>query len=432
MSSNLYHIFSFFQFKFIGSFRNKFKNKLYRVKTKYTFFKMGEIIVEKVANENFENYFPEHKKFIPMPILYLELLENKLKVKPQLLNKSYKPRPAPVSKSSGSQFDLRREIKNTTRESSRVQESTQRESSIRESSRVREESSQKEDASEFVGYYERRDERRERREEEKPEEEDKSHEEISQEDKSHEEPREDPQEDKPREEKSHEPVEDDDEYSDPIQNKLNLLFGEDEDVSATSRHHQPPSFDELRQKKVVDVADYPKFIENETEETVKERNALFFKYEVLKRMHPNANIPECNFYSDPKIMAKKYDMLTKTLSLDSSVNHWKRIMIAFLMMSEIVLGKMNFDMEGFAQQQIMSMNTYDQLLLEMAEKSYTPMGSSKWPTEIRLIMVLTMNVVIFIVSKMIMKNTGTNLLGSINNITNLFTEQQGEKSMKEP
>ena len=170
-----------------------------------------------------------------------------------------------------------------------------------------------------------------------------------------------------------------------------------------------------------------RFVQDDDDETVKERNEVFFHYEVLKRMHPNVTIPEFTVYSDPKVMAQKYEMLAKRLSLDSNVENWKRYMIIFVMGCEVVLGKLNFDMEGFAQQQIMSMNTYDSLLIEMAEKSYVPKGS-KWPVEARLCSMLLMNVVLFVVSKIITKKTGTNLLGSINQLTN----PTGEKLMKGP
>jgi hypothetical protein len=105
-------------------------------------------------------------------------------------------------------------------------------------------------------------------------------------------------------------------------------------------------------------------------------------------------------------------------------------MIIFVMGCEVVLGKMKFDMEGFAQQQIMSMNTYDQLLVEIAEKSYIPTGQSKWSPEIRLFMMLTMNIVLFVVSRMIFKSTGTNLLGPINDLST--NHVAGERQMKEP
>jgi hypothetical protein len=208
-----------------------------------------------------------------------------------------------------------------------------------------------------------------------------------------------------------------------IEDQLNTLLGEDKQSSVM----EPPTLHELQQKKKISINNNYKYAE-EDEETQKKRNAVYFKYEVLRRMHPNANIPEFTLYSDPKLMSQKYEMLTKKLSLDSSVENWKRYMIVFVMGCEVVLGKINFDMEGFAQQQIMSMNTYDQLLVEMAEKSYVPSGS-KWSPEIRLFMMLTMNVVLFVVSKMIFKKTGTNLLGTINNMT---TTSAGERNMKEP
>lgn len=161
-------------------------------------------------------------------------------------------------------------------------------------------------------------------------------------------------------------------------------------------------------------------------EITKERNDVYYQYEVLRRMHPNAPIPEFTIYSDPKVMAQKYQMLANKLALDSSVDNWKRYMIIFVMVGEVLLGKLNFDMEGFAQQQITTMSTYDSLLVELAEKNYSNVGS-KWPVELRLLAMVLMNVVIFVVGKMIAKKSGTNLLGPINQMTNVF-----EKKMKPP
>lgn len=221
-----------------------------------------------------------------------------------------------------------------------------------------------------------------------------------------------------------------------IDHQLNSLLGEDRPIPQepeVEEKKSPPTLEELQQKKkmgthpqVTISRDY-RYAEEEDEETQKERNAVYFKYEVLRRMHPNANIPEFTIYSDPKLMAQKYELLTKKLSLESSVDSWKRYMIVFVMGCEVVLGKLSFDMEGFAQQQIMSMSTYDQLLVEMAEKSYVPSGSSKWSPEVRLFMMLTMNIVLFVISKMIFKKTGTNLLGTINDLTS-----PQERKMKEP
>lgn len=285
-----------------------------------------------------------------MPMLYLELLENKTKVRRELLNKLYTP-PTASEEVPPPSFEQDYSYQNPNPEQTMEQNMEQTEN-VENSEDVREEPFEK-----------------------------------------------------------------------AIEDQLNTLLGEDKPSSPPQS--QPPTLHELQQKKKVTLNNTYNYMD-EDEETQKERNAVYFKYEVLRRMHPNASIPEFTLYSDPKLMSQKYEMLTKKLSLDSSVENWKRYMIVFVMGCEVVLGKINFDMEGFAQQQIMSMNTYDQLLVEMAEKSYVPSGS-KWSPEIRLFMMLTMNVVLFVVSKMIFKKTGTNLLGTINNMTNT-----AERSMKEP
>jgi hypothetical protein len=281
---------------------------------------MGELMIERIPLEDHERVLP-NKSFPRMPTLYLELLENKTKVRRELLNKLYTPPPTPPKPEEPPHDDSSFE--------QQVQ-SSHEENTVGDGG----EGGGREDSSEKV-----------------------------------------------------------------IEDQLNTLLGEDKQQTASAT--APPSLHELQQKKKVTINNY-----NYAEE--------------------DASIPEFTLYSDPKLMSQKYEMLTKKLSLDSSVENWKRYMIVFVMGCEVVLGKINFDMEGFAQQQIMSMNTYDQLLVEMAEKSYVPSGS-KWSPEIRLFMMLTMNVVLFVVSKMIFKKTGTNLLGTINSMTNT-----AERSMKEP
>jgi len=268
------------------------------------------------------------KKFKRMPILYLELIENKIKVKQDLVNKPHEPQQKSVSKS-------------------KIDES-------------------------IGDKLDRRD----------------------------------AGEDEMAEKNGDEPENDAEDGNDSGNDKIPTL---------TELQAKNP--DEQFFKK-----DY-RFAKSDTDETIKKRNEVFFHYEVLKRMHPNAPIPEFTIYSDPDVMGQKYEMLTKKLALDSSVESWKRYMIIFVMGLEVVLGKLSFDIEGFAQQQLMQMHTYESLLVEMAEKSYTPKGSSKWPVEVRFIMILTVNTALFMICKMFQKKTGTNLLGTINQLINPNVEK---------
>lgn len=301
---------------------------------------MTDIEIIKNPSEDIDQFLPK-KKFPRMPVLYLEFLENKEKVNPNLINKPYEPDVENYQSDYQANYITNNQT-NTNNQPDKI-----------ENNDLSEETTTKD--------------------------------------------------------------------------RLNELLGDDIDETDHQSVKIAPTLNQIekeRKKKFL-RRDIP-YATEEDEEFIKERNEVFFHYEVLKRMHPTANIPEFTMYSDPKIMAQKYELLSKKLSLDSSVENWKRYMIVFVMGCEILLGKLNLDMEGFAQQQIVSMNTYDQLLVEMAEKSYTP-TSSKWPVEVRLLMTVSINIAIFIISKMILKKTGHNLLGTINNFTNPL-----EKKMKTP
>jgi hypothetical protein len=79
-------------------------------------------------------------------------------------------------------------------------------------------------------------------------------------------------------------------------------------------------------------------------------------------------------------------------------------------------------MEGFTQQQILTMSTYDTLLIELGEKSYIPQGSN-WPVEIRLLGLVLINVAFFIFGKIVLKKTGSNFIGMLNSMNNKTASQ---------
>jgi hypothetical protein len=181
----------------------------------------------------------------------------------------------------------------------------------------------------------------------------------------------------------------------------------------------PPTLSEIdnqtgvkRRKELRDI-NYITHNEQEEEELKRE---LLFKIELLKKSYPNSSIPEFSVVTDYEIMKKSYESTVRRLSLDSSVESYKSYLIGGFLVFEFILGNyFGFDMQGFTQQQILTMNSYEKLLIELGEKSYMPSGS-QWPVEVRLLFLVIINAAMFIISKMIMKKTGSNLLGMINNM----------------
>lgn len=170
--------------------------------------------------------------------------------------------------------------------------------------------------------------------------------------------------------------------------------------------------------------------EDDTEnDLLEEKKELLFKFKILSRSYPQAKIPDVSQIKDISRLKSLYEETIRMLTLDSSVETYKQYLIGGFMLVEFVCGKfLNFDMEGFSQQQILQMNKYNKLLIELGEKSYLPEGS-RFPVEVRLLFMIIVNAAIFIVGKMIMKNTGTNLMNMINSM-NIKTKPKPK--MKSP
>lgn len=187
-----------------------------------------------------------------------------------------------------------------------------------------------------------------------------------------------------------------------------------------SKKTEAPSFAELQEKGAYIPRRELRDINNiETSEKEDEdmKRELLFKFELLRKSYPHATIPEYSVHTEYKMMISSYEDCVRRLSIDSSVESYKQYLIYGFMGMEFVLGKfLKLDMEGFTQQQMISMNSYEKLLIELGEKSYIPEGS-EWSVEVRLLFLVLMNTAFFVVSKMIMKKTSVNLVNMMNNMT---------------
>jgi hypothetical protein len=382
-----------------------------------------EIKIVKIPLAENERFADIPKSFPRMPQMYLELIENKGKIKPDLINKDYVPEAQKPKEDERDKDRERERDKDRERERDKDRE--------RERDKDRGKNRNSNSSSISVSDTESISTGSSIRESD-----------ISEDSRSH----------------SHESDSNDSrdtqdsDSSDDLTNRLKELLGEDTASSDSShskrkdkknkdkysREHKgssggkytpydkykaemapAPTLKELEQKgeykREYQMRDINHVTTAEYDEEDRKRE-LMFKFELLKKSYPTSSslIPEYSIHSDLKEMQKSYEDNVKRLSLDSTVGTYKTYLIGGFSVVEFVFGNfLGFDMQGFTQQQVVNMHSYERLLIELGEKSYVPTGS-KWPVELRLLGIIVINAGIFIVSKMIMKKTGANLMNMIN------------------
>lgn len=369
----------------------------------------NDIEVVKVPHNNKKDIHKE-QQFERYPQLYLELLENKNKVKPSVVNKDYSPDDAISLKEF---VDRPNEVQDTRTNLDQIKEDDNSIVSISD-----EDKSDGEDSIEISD-----------------DEEDGNNNYIG------------GDIDNATDDDSVEVDEDDnDEFDldddfdedntvpstiDPAKEKLKEIFN--------TSDNQGPSLSQLAKDGVIkdtgktipnlNLMDDDEDDENDSEDRKRE---LLFKFQILKKSYPNVDIPS-NFsiHSNWRTMNDTYENTLRLLQLDSNVENYKQLLIALFMGAEWILGSyLRFDMQGFTKSQILQIQSYNRLLLEMGEKNYVP-GDKMLPVEIRLMGLVLMNSVIFIISRLILKKTGTNLMSLINpQVRNQYTKNFEENHNK--
>jgi hypothetical protein len=416
-------------------------------------------------------------KFPPMPILYLELLENKQKIKPELRNKEYVPKvmkalshrdkggiDKPLVKEE--EFDIQFEDDGKKDKVSEVK-TTSLIDSLSASlfgkkkpviTPLKSPSSQTRDLKDFTHFSDKRDKdykaelkyqdstarEKERKDasRRRREFEDRRKEERDKRRSKRETPRSKRSHHKSRREHKHRSLtkekvpERKDENKDREQkNDTTRKVDEKQPGSVPSTTfdpHMPPKLSDIANGNIdpghKGVRDMNARITSEDE--VRAKRELLFRFDILRRSYKGASIPEYSEYSDLETMKRAYDDTVRRVSLDATVENYKKYLGYGFMGVEYVLGSSWFklDMSGFAQQQIINMNSYDRLLIELGEKSYLDQESS-WPVEIRLIIMIVVNTAFFLVTKMVLKATGTNF-GSMMNQSSVNQAPEAVKPKK--
>ena len=402
-----------------------------------------EVRVIKVPVDRVISEYPQD--FPKMPRLYLELLENKGKIKQDLINKEHNPESLSPSNGISQEFEENAFIRRKSNDN--INEKWKSESDEERFNRNK--SSRDEDDDDHRKKSSRDEDERFDRKKSSRDEDDDDHRKKSSRDEDDDSDIGSIEED--NETKSNFSYRSSENLSVRLKDLLDDVSDINSEDSFNSRrenfsknndkytrkrddiyNRKPPTLGELQKRGAYTQSKELRDINNTTISDVNEedkKREMLFKFDLLRKSYPTAIIPEYNIHTDYQVMVKSYEDCVRRLSLDSSVETYKTYLVYGFMGCEFVFGNfLKFDMEGFTQQQILNMNSYEKLLIELGEKSYVPSGS-KWPVEVRLFFVVIMNAAFFIVSKMIMKKTGSNIMNMLNNMN---SKVQQTTSVKKP
>jgi hypothetical protein len=208
-----------------------------------------------------------------------------------------------------------------------------------------------------------------------------------------------------------------------------------QDSYQTYTNGVPPSLDEINSGKVhMDsngVRDIEYTTQNEESELQQKRDILY-KFNTLRRSYKHAKIPEYTEYTDLKTLKREYEMITKQIKIDLAAEKYKKILLFLFFGLEYVLR--NFlkfqDIAGFAQEQMVKINDYESILLEIGEKHYVS-ESKQWPAELRLLGVVAMNAAMFVLPKVLLKAAGgSNIFSGIGDLMNGISSEKSNPSQQ--
>ena len=354
------------------------------------------------------------QSFPRMPQLYLELLENKQKVKPSLINTEYKP-------PNVSPEDMHHhELKAINGDDDDFFDDLDNDEDDRKSNRrrndkytpLKEEYYDEDDD----GYEERGRSPGRSRERRRSRSRERSRSPISRRFKNLLE-------------------ESDEEYEDNDQRRSGRSDRRSSRMEKRNRRKKlaAPSLGQLEEDGEINMKKHPVDLSNPTISEMSDEDQLreyLFKFQILEKKYKGTNIPKYTMHSQLGQVKKSYDSHVRMLTLDSDIDNYKKYLITGFAVIENSLGWLGFDMSGYTQQQVLSLNSYERLLIELGEKSYVPEGS-RWSIEVRLIGLIIFNTVLFMASKIALKKTGFNIMGMMNQ-SGSSSAQTKKRKMKGP
>lgn len=160
------------------------------------------------------------------------------------------------------------------------------------------------------------------------------------------------------------------------------------------------------------------------------KRELLLQFDLMKSRHRDIELPNYTMNSDYNVMKNTYDNLVRNIHITKSAATYKKVFRLSLFLIEYGMGKyLKFDMDGYTAYQMESMDEYEKLLIEIGEKSYIS-GSTDLPAEFQLALMVILNTVTFIFLKMLEKKGMSMLASQFQNLSKAAAESTNEQPRK--
>ena len=225
-------------------------------------------------------------------------------------------------------------------------------------------------------------------------------------------------------EESEDDDDDEDEEDDDIDDDIDTSSSEEETPKApiTKSAPVPPSVDDDTSESENEKQEEAGEQLTPEEEEAKEKEEYIWRFHILKKNKNNTgrNIPDFGEHDDLYTMKTAYNRTLREIKLDQSVATYRKILVIGIIAIEFAsTWFLNIDLKGFYQSQMESFDQYDELLIELGEKSSTSI-LHKLPVEVRLLGFLIVQAGLFWAGKILTDKMNKMDASSLLNIFGMF------------
>ncbi len=168
------------------------------------------------------------------------------------------------------------------------------------------------------------------------------------------------------------------------------------------------------------------------------------KFGLLRRAYPEFNIPDFDDDINLEIIHMSYVQYLQQAHTDKNASGYKLyLVIGWLALEFFAVKVLEWNFSGFTMNQWNSMNKYEDLLQQLGESSFSKI-TSKWRPEIRILIMILFNALIFIIIKYLVSWLGpgigevlqpilTGLMGGVSTARrNHQQESRGNNDIPDP